>query len=373
MYSSDIIWQLSDYLRLIKFIALKLLVLTNNFIMSSSSDITSDLASAFVSLDSYLDTVTKTLDSTNLINQEVCAMQSTSPISNASSDYFAILEEVENQTLIEVACLDIQYSKDIDECLAQHDATAVRLLINIIRAAELVERTARILPNPHHTSILLHLQRHIRNLAICLMPDDAKTIIREVVHKVCKRIIKNPVLCPHSPDTPLPVPPPVESVTSTSPESITPGLHAMSLWTMAALQVLQEMAPPLNKPAHLLQRMHHRRSSGNTQRTRVARASAPSPPNLTNRNHECSASPMPTTTPRVTIVSTDPDNNFICCHCHDSGHRHKNCPKYHCCVCHAYAPGHFSVFCKQLRGKAVLPINWKDPEFYSALAHWEAD
>jgi hypothetical protein len=209
MYCGDIVWQLPDYLCLIKFITLKFLVLTNNFIMSSSSDITSDLASAFVSLDSYLDTVTKTLDSTDLINQEARATQSPSPVSTASSDYFAILEEVENQMLIEAACLDIQYSKDIDERLAQHDATAVGLLINIIRAAELVERTARILPNPRHTSILLHLQRHIRNLAICLMPDDAKTIIREVVHEVCECIIKNPVLHPHSPDTPLPVPPPV--------------------------------------------------------------------------------------------------------------------------------------------------------------------
>jgi len=139
MYSDDIVWQLSDYLRLIKFIALKLLALANNFIMSSSSNITSDLASTFVLLDSYLDTVTKTLDSTNLINQEVRATQSASPVSTASSNYFAILEEVENQTLIEAACLDIQYSKDIDECLAQHDTTAVRLLINIVRAAELVE------------------------------------------------------------------------------------------------------------------------------------------------------------------------------------------------------------------------------------------
>jgi hypothetical protein len=78
------------------------------------------------------------------------------------------------------------------------------------------------------------------------MPDDTKTIIREVVHEVCKQIIKNPVLHPHSPDTPLPVPPPVESVTSASPESITPGLRTMSLSTMAALQVLQETAPPLN-------------------------------------------------------------------------------------------------------------------------------
>jgi len=373
MYSSDIVWQPPDYLRLIKFIALKFLALANNFIMSSSSDITSDLASTFVLLDSYLDTITKTLDSPDTISQEIRATQSASPISTASSDYFAILEEVENQTLIEAACLDIQYSKDIDECLAQHDATAVGLLINIVRAAELVERTARILPNPRHTSILLHLQRRIRNLAIRLMPDDTKTIIREVVHEVCERIIKNPVLRPHSPDTPLPVPPPVESVTSASPESITPGLRTMSLSTMAALQVLQETAPPLNEPAHPLRRTHCRCSSGNTRRTRVACASTPSPPDLTNRNREHSASLTPTTAPRITIVTTDPDNNFVCRHCCDPGHRHKNCPKYHCHVCRAYAPGHFSVFCKQLKGEAVLPIDWKDPEFYSSLARWEAD
>jgi hypothetical protein len=186
MYSGDIVWQLPDYLRLIKFITLKFLNLTNNCIMSSSLDITSDLASAFILLNSYLDTITKTLDSTDLINQEACATQNASPLSTASSDYFAILEEVENQTLIGAVCLDIQYSKDINERLAQHDATAIGLLINIVQATELVERTARILPNPRHTSILLHLQRHIRNLAIRLMPDDAKTLIREVVHEVCK-------------------------------------------------------------------------------------------------------------------------------------------------------------------------------------------
>jgi len=373
MYSGDIVWQLPDYLCLIKFIALKFLALANNFIMSSSSDITSDLASAFISLDSYLDTVTKTLDPTDLINQEIRATQNASPLSTASSDYFTILEEVENQTLIEAACLDIQYSKDIDECLAQHDATAVGLLINIVRAAELVERTARILPNPRHTSILLHLQRCIRNLAIRLMPDDAKTIIREVVHEVCEHIIKNPVLRPHSPDTPLPVPPPVESAASASPEDITPGLRTMSLSTMAALQVLQETAPPLNEPVHPLRRTHRRCSSGNTCRTRVARAAAPSPPDLTNCNRGRSASPMPSTASRITIVTTNPDNNFVCHNCRTPGHCHKHCPKYHCRVCRVYVPGHFSVFCKQLKGEAVLPINWKDPEFYSTLARWEAD
>jgi hypothetical protein len=64
-----------------------------------------------------------------------------------SSDYFAILEEVKNQTLIESTCLDIQYATDIDKCLEEQDATAIGLLINIVRAAELVECTAKLLPN----------------------------------------------------------------------------------------------------------------------------------------------------------------------------------------------------------------------------------
>jgi len=119
--------------------------------------------------------------------------------------------------------------------------------------------------------------------------------------------------------------------------------------------------------------MHCRCSSGNTRRTRVAHASAPSPPDLTNCNHERSVSPMPSTASRITIVTTDPNDNFVCRHCCTPGHRHKHCPKYHCHVCCAYAPGHFSIFCKQLKGEAVLPIDWKDPEFYIALARWEAD
>jgi hypothetical protein len=141
MYSGDIFWQHSDFLRLIKFITLKFLTLTNNCIMSSSSDITTNLASTFVSLDSYLDTVTKTLDSTDAIDKAICTSHSASasPVSTTSTDYFTIIEEVENQTLIESACLNIQYSKAIDERLAKHDATAIRLLINIVQATELVE------------------------------------------------------------------------------------------------------------------------------------------------------------------------------------------------------------------------------------------
>jgi hypothetical protein len=134
MYTGDIVWQCSDFLKLIKFLIIEILSLTNQFIMSSSSDITSDLANAFVSFDSYLDTLNRTLDSTTTIEETICTSTSTSasPTSTASSDYFAIIEAVENQTLIESTCLDIQYSKDIDNYLAEHDATAIRLLINIV-------------------------------------------------------------------------------------------------------------------------------------------------------------------------------------------------------------------------------------------------
>jgi len=134
MYTGDIIWQHSDFLHLIKFLIIKILALTNQFIMSSSSDIASNLANAFISLNSYLDTVNNTLDSTNAIDEAIhtSASASASPTSTTSSDYFTIIEEVENQTLIESACLDIQYSKDINEQLAEHYATAIGLLINII-------------------------------------------------------------------------------------------------------------------------------------------------------------------------------------------------------------------------------------------------
>jgi len=134
MYTGDIIWQLSDFLKLIKFLIIKILSLTNQFIMSSSPNITSDLTNTFVSLDSYLNTLNRTLDSTTTIDETICTSASTSasPMSTASSDYFTIIEEVENQTLIESACLDIQYSKDIDDCLTEHDATAIGLLINIV-------------------------------------------------------------------------------------------------------------------------------------------------------------------------------------------------------------------------------------------------
>jgi hypothetical protein len=159
------------------------------------------------------------------------------------------------------------------------------------------------------------------------------------------------------------VPPPAENPHPTAPEDITPGLHTMSLSTMAALSMLQESAAA-NEPTHQLHRSQRIHSSGSTHQTHIAHTSTPSPPNCSAHNCEHSASPMLSITSRITIVTTDPTNNFICHVCHTAGHCHKHCPRYHCHICCAYAPGHFSVFCKKLNSEAVLPIDWKDPKFY---------
>jgi len=62
----------------------------------------SDIASAFVQLDRYLDTINNMLNSTSAVTSAVHT-----PSSTAFSNYFAILEDIENQTLIESTCLDI--------------------------------------------------------------------------------------------------------------------------------------------------------------------------------------------------------------------------------------------------------------------------
>jgi hypothetical protein len=71
--------------------------------------------------------------------------------------------------------------------------------------------------------------------------------------------------------------------------------------------------------------------------------------------------------------------NFICCNCKMFGHRHKHCSKYWCRVCYRNAPGHLSIYCRDLpvrRKENKIPeppsSDHKQPDFYQKLAIWEA-
>ncbi|KIK39212.1 hypothetical protein CY34DRAFT_14533 [Suillus luteus UH-Slu-Lm8-n1] len=57
--------------------------------------------------------------------------------------------------------------------------------------------------------------------------------------------------------------------------------------------------------------------------------------------------------PTFSLSSKSPAdyNNFVCHNCKVLGHRHKHCPKYWCHVCYRNAPGHLSIYCKQLDEK----------------------
>jgi hypothetical protein len=137
MYTGNIIWQHSNFLRLTKFLTVEILRLTNHLNMNPS-----DVASTFVQLDHFLDTANNTLDTLSKIASAVHT-----PSTTTSSDYFTILEDVENQTLIKSTCCDIHYAPEVDIHLEAHDVTSVGLLINIIQASELIERTTKLLTN----------------------------------------------------------------------------------------------------------------------------------------------------------------------------------------------------------------------------------
>ncbi|KAG2047879.1 hypothetical protein BDR06DRAFT_976403 [Suillus hirtellus] len=76
-----------------------------------------------------------------------------------------------------------------------------------------------------------------------------------------------------------------------------------------------------------------------------------------------------------TITIKQPDlsaDNSVYHQCKALGHCYKNCPQYHCCVCQAKAPGHFSIYCLYAPKKEQLPLVYTDKGFYDALAKWKA-
>ncbi|KAG1908197.1 uncharacterized protein F5891DRAFT_1179709 [Suillus fuscotomentosus] len=79
-----------------------------------------------------------------------------------------------------------------------------------------------------------------------------------------------------------------------------------------------------------------------------------------------------TTDPTTSTITVKQPNlsadNFICHLCKNLGHRHKNCPKYHCQVCQAHTPGHFSIYCPYAPKKDQFPLVYTDEGFYDALA-----
>jgi hypothetical protein len=330
-----------------------------------------------------------------------------------SEAYFTVLDDVEGKSLIESALLCPQHALEIERVLLERDAVSSALIINIIRAASLIERTThQIDDNIPHLRAINYLQRRICNFAMHLLPEGVRDSIATVIHIVAERtateVAKPPVahLNHHirlldgivsgavrppvthlSNDEPIPVPSQTISL-STIERSPTPFIPTMEPGTEDAPIIIpldSEMSPP---PMSCTLRRREKRKSKD-------RARSSSPESLSKR---CATTPPlspPSSPPSQTLQdyakvnqfpSTSASNlydNFVCCNCKDTGHRHKNCPVYWCCICYKPKPGHLSIYCKKLKGLhpsahvlkiSKLPqLKHADNSFYVDLKKWELD
>jgi hypothetical protein len=92
---------------------------------------------------------------------------------------------------------------------------------------------------------------------------------------------------------------------------------------------------------------------------------------------------FPSTTISPVSTKTKSYDNFVCRHCKETGHRHKNCPTYWCRVCYKPKLGHLSIYCRQLKGLRIpahvlkvgpIPqLKHADDAFYTDLKKWELE
>jgi hypothetical protein len=334
------------------------------------------------------------------------------PIS-LSEAYYAVLDDVNGKSLIESAILCPQHALEIECVLLEQDAVSSALLINIIRAASLIERmTHQIDDNVPHLRTIGYLQRHIRNFAMHLLPEGVRESIQEVIHIVAERtatevakppiphlnhhiqlldgivagLIRPPVIYP-SDDKPIPVPSQTISV-STIECPPTPFIPTMEPGTEDAPIVIQSDREMPHPPMTWTLRRREKRKSKD-------RARSPSPESPSKR---CATtpplSPPPTSPPSHSLDYTKVDqapstsvpkshDNYVCRNCKETGHRHKNCPTYWCRVCYKPKPGHLSIYCRRLKGLCIpahvlkvdpIPqLKHADDSFYVDLKKWELE
>src|SRR5580765_2250342 len=297
--------------------------------MTSPLDKLRILTQHIIQLTAVMNTLSENVTESQTPSTPTASDVTLSEESSVSIDYFAIIDEIESNSLFESALTSAEYAIEIDRILAERGAVSSGLLISIIRSANLIARAANIINDPAHRTLFHHLHIRICNTAICLLPTSTKEAIREAIHTVVERTAANPVARPPSPHVTIPVPPPAEvPVTAEHSASV---LHNTIVLDVPTSPLPAASPPPRRYPTR-------RRTSQPKREPSVS-------PVLRKRNAR-SRSPSPPSWPPVTIVKVDPYNNVMCRNCGLTGHRHKNCPTYHCRVCHALAPGHLSVFAK---------------------------
>ncbi|KAG1904839.1 uncharacterized protein F5891DRAFT_976996 [Suillus fuscotomentosus] len=236
---------------------------------------------------------------------------------------------IEDDVIMETMLLSLAHTEEIENQLAKepaHIAAPILSQIHIIHATSTLETKLNDIENDALRLSCQHLQRHIRSLMIQLLPERNTTQVSHppsAAASITTIDISAPGL-PRENSQPLPLPPPNKIYTRKTHKGA----------------VIHEVTKT--------------KSSKGKRREMIDLTLEPSTSTITIKQPDLSA------------------DNFVCRQCKVLGHCHKNCPQYHCRICQAQAPGHFSIYCLYAPKKEQFPLVYTNEGFYDALAEWEA-
>jgi hypothetical protein len=184
------------------------------------------------------------------------------PLGSNDERYEAFITQAEDLTLIEAAILCPQHAIKLTRVLFGRNAHSINLLINIIRATELIERVCRLIEDDTIRHSIMHMQKRIRNFTLRLIPEEVKDDIRTVIHIVAERTAG--VARPPSPANPTDgVPPPsyqdaVPTLPSNIPNELLAAVNNLAQTTEAIMASLrEENSQAIPVPAPTVETVEH--------------------------------------------------------------------------------------------------------------------
>ncbi|KAG1901670.1 uncharacterized protein F5891DRAFT_1187124 [Suillus fuscotomentosus] len=251
---------------------------------------------------------------------------------------------VEDNVIVETTLSSLAHMEEIENQLAKeptHIAAPILSQIHIIQSTAKLELRLNDIEDNALKLSCQHIQRRICSLTIQLLPGSFSDVCKAVIRVVAER---NTTQVGHLPSavasiTTIDVPPPSPVREDSQPLPIPPPTRIYARKTCKGT---------------VIHGVTKTKSSKGKKQEVIDLTLDPSMSTITMKQPNLSA------------------DNFICHQCKALGHRHKNCPQYHCHVCQAQVPGHFSIYCPYTPKKEQFPLVYTDEGFYDALAEWEA-
>ncbi|KIK32617.1 hypothetical protein CY34DRAFT_18916 [Suillus luteus UH-Slu-Lm8-n1] len=315
------------------------------------------------------------IDNVEIAHTISIATQTNAPL---AAIYKENISNTDEEAVIESAILSRQHALEIERILVERNAVPTATVVNVIRTAQLIEQEIMLCAEPAIKQSVLHYQARIRRLCYLLLPSNIKEDILRAIFVILDRtttqVARPPsphhldeyVRIPSTPpsEAPKPILPPATPCFATKSQT-TVNPADLELGTQALPIIIDDTPSPSPPNPRVARREQKRRLRINSKSV-----SPDKPP----------VKISPTGSLPIKFPTKADPTNFVCRNCKVLGHRHKYCPKYWCRICYRNAPGHLSIYCKELKAKVDAKEicdppsddDHKRPDFYPDLANWEA-